>query len=78
MVDFTSAKTSVFGLPFGENHMIVGLFLSKFYHNLIDRQTGRQSVSQGVPITVLSSKPVNELTRGKNRTVCCYIGQNYY
>jgi len=55
MIDFTSAKTSVFGLRFGENHMIVALFLLKLDHNVTDRQTDRQTVSQGIPITVLSS-----------------------
>ena len=31
----------VFGLPFDKNRMIVGLFLFKLYHNVMERQTDR-------------------------------------
>jgi len=35
-----SPKIRVFGLPFSKNCMIVGLFLFKFSHNVMDGQSG--------------------------------------
>ena len=51
---FTLTKTTVFGL-LGEYHMILGLFLLKWYHDMTDGQTG--GTAAAAPPTFRPSEP---------------------
>jgi len=55
---YIAVNARVFGLSFGEKHMIVGLFLLKLYRNVTDirtdRQMARQTLVGAVPNTALS------------------------